>query len=63
MIDQAVLNGVIDISKAASIEDDFLVIDPVDKLNILGEFYQCINAPRYLNTGTRLKEIVDRAAE
>lgn len=32
---------------------------PLDKLNIMGSYYESINSPRYLNSGTRLKELVD----
>ncbi|CAG5084237.1 Similar to RTase: Probable RNA-directed DNA polymerase from transposon BS (Drosophila melanogaster) [Cotesia congregata] len=60
--DPACLNGSIDISKATPVDNELIITDPTDKLNVIGDFYQSINAPRYLNTGTRLKEIVDSKA-
>lgn len=57
------LNGAIDITKAIKIDEELLINDPTDKLNVIGKFYQTINASRYLNSGTRLKEIVDIKAE
>ncbi|CAG5071955.1 Protein of unknown function, partial [Cotesia congregata] len=61
--DLASLSGAIDVNKAIRIDEEYLINDPIDKLNVIGEFYQTINAPRYLNTNTRLKEIVDEKAE
>ncbi|KAI4473458.1 hypothetical protein M0804_015335 [Polistes exclamans] len=60
--DPACLNGSIDISKATPVDNELIITDPTDKLNIIGDFYQSINAPRYLNTCTRLKEMVDSKA-
>ncbi|CAG5093329.1 Similar to ORF1: Nucleic-acid-binding protein from transposon X-element (Drosophila melanogaster) [Cotesia congregata] len=55
-------SGAIDVIKAIKIEDELLITEPIDKLNVIGEFYQTINAPRYLNTGTKLKELIDKKA-
>ncbi|KAH0546482.1 hypothetical protein KQX54_010078 [Cotesia glomerata] len=56
-------SGAIDVIKAIKIEDELLITEPINKLKVIGEFYQTINEPRYLNTGTRLKELVDKKAE
>lgn len=61
--DLASLFGAIDVNKAIRIDEEYLINGPIDKLNVIGEFYQTIIAPRYLNTNTRLKEIVDEKAE
>ncbi|KAK2582806.1 hypothetical protein KPH14_008895 [Odynerus spinipes] len=42
-------------------ENEYIVTDKTDKLNIIGEYYEAVNSPRYLNTGTRFKEIIDSA--
>lgn len=60
--DPACATGAIDMNKACPIGEELLINDPIDKLNVIGEFYQYINAPRYLNTGSRLKECVDKEA-
>ena len=48
-----------DRANAGLIEDNLVFTTPGDKLNILGAYYESINSPRYLNSDSRLKELVD----
>ena len=43
-------------------DNNFIFPTPQGKLNILGAHYESINSPRYLNEGTRLKNLVDTQA-
>lgn len=52
-----------DTSQSVILGNDFIISDSQDKLNIIGAFYESINSPRPLNSGTRLKQIVDNAAD
>ncbi|XP_053597999.1 uncharacterized protein LOC128668658 [Microplitis demolitor] len=45
---------------AIELDDEYIIEDTKDKLNVIGAYYETINSPRYLNTNTRLKEIVDQ---
>lgn len=56
------VNNPINLSTTTMTNNNFIISDPIDKLNVIGEHYQLINSPRYLNSGTRLKDIVDAAA-
>ena len=47
------------LTNAIIIDNKYTFSTPVDKLNIMGAYYESINSPRYLNNDTRLKEIVD----
>ncbi|XP_076659851.1 uncharacterized protein LOC143363129 [Halictus rubicundus] len=42
--------------------DSYILTTPTDKLNAIGAYYETVNSPRYLNDGTRLKEIIDNTA-
>ncbi|XP_015109506.1 uncharacterized protein LOC107036223 [Diachasma alloeum] len=42
------------------VNDKYTFSDPISKLNAIGAFYETINSPRYLNEGTRLREVIDR---
>ncbi|XP_076238648.1 uncharacterized protein LOC143181875 [Calliopsis andreniformis] len=50
------------ISDAHETSNTFIFSNPKDKLNIIGAFYEQINSPRFLNTNTKLKQIVDNTA-
>ncbi|XP_063993676.1 uncharacterized protein LOC135171219 [Diachasmimorpha longicaudata] len=38
--------------------DETIISKPADKLNIIGSDFETINAPRHLNTETRLRELI-----
>ena len=41
------------------IDNKIVVDDPIDKLNIMGAFYESINSPRHTNINTQIKKDVD----
>ena len=47
-----------DINKLLKKEDVFIINNPIDKLNIIGSFYEKINSARYTNTNTLTKATV-----
>lgn len=51
-----------DIANVAIEKGSYVFTSTPDKLNILSAFYESINSPRYLNIGTRLKNLVDKTA-
>ena len=52
-----------DTSQPVILDNNIIFSDSQDKLNIIGAFYESINSPRPLNSDTRLKVIVDEAAD
>lgn len=53
----------VNINKTTKINNQFLITDNVDKLNVMGAYYEQINSPRHLDTAPRLKELVIRRAD
>ena len=49
-----------DITSIPIIENKYVVTAPKDILNIMGAYYESINAPRYTNIGSGIKNIVDK---
>lgn len=39
-------------------QDKYLITDKMDKIKIMGAYFESINSPRPLNKGTRLEEII-----
>ncbi|XP_015435706.1 PREDICTED: RNA-directed DNA polymerase from mobile element jockey-like [Dufourea novaeangliae] len=52
-----------DLNNVHKTANSYIFTAPQDKLNIIGSFYEAINSPRYLNTNTPLKQVVDATAE
>lgn len=42
-------------SEAISDDDSFIFSSNKDKRNIMGAYFESINSPKYLNSGTRIK--------
>ena len=50
------------IASAPISNNKFILSTPTGKLNTIGAFYESINSPRYLNSGTRHQILVDTMA-
>lgn len=44
-------------------DGSYQISDPKKKLDVLGAHFEAVNAPSFLNEGSRLKDIVDRRTE
>ncbi|CAD6215486.1 GSCOCG00011225001-RA-CDS [Cotesia congregata] len=47
-------------NQAIDQDQEYGIQDQIDKLNVIGAYYETINSPRYLNKNTRLKEMIDQ---
>lgn len=50
----------IDTTKLPTIDSKFIINDPLDKLNVMGAYYEEINSPRPLNQGTNIEHLVEK---
>ena len=44
-------------------DNEYIFSNQVDKLNVIGAYYETINSPRYLNQGTRLKDSAENTKQ
>ena len=43
--------------------DEYIFTERIDKLNIIGAYYESINSPRFTNDNSRIRQIIDSEAE
>ena len=53
-----IINRVCNTENLKKIDDKLIINDPLDKLNVIGSFYERINSPRYTNFNTKVKKLV-----
>uniref|UniRef100_A0A6V7JW55 Reverse transcriptase domain-containing protein n=1 Tax=Bracon brevicornis TaxID=1563983 RepID=A0A6V7JW55_9HYME len=52
------------LNEAHSTNNGTIISNPTDQLNVIGAYFETINAPRYLSIGTRIQEfIIDKTKE
>ncbi|XP_053593741.1 uncharacterized protein LOC128667485 [Microplitis demolitor] len=60
LISELTLNNT---SLAVDNNNNYIIDQPTTKLNIIGNYFETINSPRYTNIGTPTKHLADLAAE
>lgn len=55
--------GMINTDHLAEIGNDYLITEPIDKLNVIGKHFEIVNSPRYTNTTSTTKSAADRVAQ
>lgn len=53
----------INTDQLAEIDNKYLIVDPSDKLNVIGKHFEDINSPRYTNTSSAVKVAADAEAQ
>ena len=61
--DSILMRSGVDLTNPNKIGDEYFFTSRSDKLNIIGAYYESINSPRFLNTNTRFKQVVDARIE
>lgn len=56
---QTYKNSRVEVAKYTSLDNNLHISETKDKINIMGAYFECINAPKNLNAKTRLREIID----